>query len=48
MLHCFVGVSLFPLPIVAGAVRILVLRALKISHESVVVCSCDYKFRSIR
>jgi hypothetical protein len=36
MLHCFAGMSLFPVPIVAGAVRILVLRTLKISHESVV------------
>jgi hypothetical protein len=36
MLHCFAGMTLFPVPIAAGAVLILVLRTLKISHESVV------------
>jgi hypothetical protein len=36
MLHCLAGMSLFPVPIAAGAVRILVLRTLKISHGSVV------------
>jgi hypothetical protein len=36
MLNCFAGMTLFLVPIAAGAVRILVLRTLKISHESVV------------
>jgi hypothetical protein len=38
------GHVLIPIPIVASAVHILVLRALKISRESL-GCSCDYTFR---